>query len=55
MTWPEKIELDIWYVENWSFWLDLKILFKTLFKVIRAKDIDNAGTPDSISQMRREA
>lgn len=26
LTWPEKIELDIWYVEHWSLWLDLRIL-----------------------------
>ncbi len=52
LTWPEKIELDIWYVDNWSIWLDIKILFKTLFKVIGCKDIDNTGEPDSISQLR---
>ena len=29
LRWSERIELDIWYVENWSFWLDLKILART--------------------------
>jgi lipopolysaccharide/colanic/teichoic acid biosynthesis glycosyltransferase len=29
LPWPERIELDVWYVENRSFWLDLKILAKT--------------------------
>jgi lipopolysaccharide/colanic/teichoic acid biosynthesis glycosyltransferase len=29
LPWPERIELDVWYVEHRSFWLDLKILVKT--------------------------
>ncbi len=42
ISWKQKFELDIWYVENWSFWLDLKILFLTLFKVLKRKDIQNS-------------
>ncbi|HZK10758.1 MAG TPA: sugar transferase [Atribacterota bacterium] len=34
LTWPEKIKLDIWYIDHWSLWLDLKILFKTIWVVI---------------------
>jgi len=34
LSWPEKIKLDIWYVDHWSIWLDLKILFKTVWVVI---------------------
>jgi len=34
LSWPEKIELDIWYVDHWSLWLDVKILFKTIWVVI---------------------
>jgi len=34
LSWPERIKLDIWYIDNWSLWLDLKILFKTLWVVI---------------------
>jgi len=30
LSWEERIKYDIWYVENWSIWLDLKILFETL-------------------------
>ena len=36
LTWPERIELDLWYLDNWSLWLDLKIIMMT-FKVILAK------------------
>jgi len=34
LSWPEKIELDIWYIDHWSLWLDLKILFRTVWVVI---------------------
>ena len=30
LTWPERIEYDIWYVENWSLWLDFKIILMTI-------------------------
>ena len=38
---PEKVELDAWYLRNCSFWLDLKILFMTVFKVVRTEDISH--------------
>ena len=34
LSWPEKIKLDMWYIDHWSLWLDLKILFKTIWVVI---------------------
>ena len=34
LSWKERIKLDIWYVEHWSLWLDIKILFKTLWTVL---------------------
>lgn len=33
--WPERIEQDVWYIEHWSLWLDLKILFLTVAQVFR--------------------
>ena len=42
INWKQKFELDIWYVENWSLWLDLKILFLTALKVIRRSGIQNS-------------
>ena len=36
---PEKVELDEWYLKNRSFWLDLKILGMTVFKVIRKEGV----------------
>jgi len=39
LTHEDKIELDIWYVENANLWLDLKIIFMTLGRVIKGEDI----------------
>lgn len=43
LTWPKKFELDVWYVENQSFWLDLKILFLTIYKVFKREGISAEG------------
>lgn len=43
ISWEEKFELDIWYVENQSFWLDMKILYMTARKVIKSEDINQLG------------
>ena len=40
IKWEDKLKLDVWYVDNRSWWLDLKIIFITLYVVILAKDID---------------
>lgn len=40
ISWEQKFELDTWYVENRSFWLDIKILFKTVWKVVAKDDIN---------------
>lgn len=34
LFWPERINLDLWYIENYSFWLDMKILIKTFAVVL---------------------
>ncbi len=43
LSWEEKFELDVWYVENRSFLLDLKILVLTLVKVLMREGITSAG------------
>lgn len=43
LTWEHKFELDIWYVTNQSFWLDLKILLLTVKKVFAQSDISANG------------
>lgn len=42
ISWDEKFALDTWYVDNRSFWLDLKILYATVMQVVRRKDINSA-------------
>jgi lipopolysaccharide/colanic/teichoic acid biosynthesis glycosyltransferase len=41
--WEEKFALDVWYVEHQSFWLDVRILWLTLMKVIRREGIAATG------------
>jgi len=43
LTWEDKFRLDVWYVENWSFWLDLRILGMTFVKVIKREGISQPG------------
>ena len=43
ILWEEKFELDLWYVDNQSFWLDLKILFWTVKKVFNREGISADG------------
>jgi sugar transferase EpsL len=43
ISWEEKFELDVWYVENRSFLLDMKILLLTAAKVIRSEGINESG------------
>ena len=43
LSWEEKFELDVWYVENQSFWLDLRILLMTVKTVIRHDGIHARG------------
>ena len=46
ISWEEKFELDVYYVDNQSFLLDLKILWLTFYKVIKRSDINNSETLD---------
>lgn len=43
ISWSEKFALDVWYVDNRSLWLDLKIIWLTIRKVIKREGISAAG------------
>jgi lipopolysaccharide/colanic/teichoic acid biosynthesis glycosyltransferase/glycosyltransferase involved in cell wall biosynthesis len=43
LTWAEKFTLDTWYVDNWSLRLDMRILFRTVWVVLRRDGISRAG------------
>ena len=42
ITWSEKFKLDVWYVDNWSLWLDIKIFFLTFWKVLKREGINQS-------------
>lgn len=56
LTWEDKFLLDVWYVDNWSFWLDVKILWMTFGKVISREGISQPGhaTADEFMGMQTE-
>jgi lipopolysaccharide/colanic/teichoic acid biosynthesis glycosyltransferase len=43
ISWEQKFEYDVWYVEHHSFWLDIKILWMTFSKVVKRSDISQKG------------
>jgi sugar transferase EpsL len=43
LGWEEKFKLDVWYVDNISFWLDLKIILLTIWKIIVREGINKEG------------
>lgn len=44
LEWHKRIELNIWYSEHLSFWLDIRILFLTMWKVLTNADNESVGT-----------
>ena len=49
ISWDEKLDFDLWYVRNQTFWLDMKILYQTLLKVVKRDDINHS---DQVSMPR---
>jgi lipopolysaccharide/colanic/teichoic acid biosynthesis glycosyltransferase len=47
LSWEEKFALDVWYVDHWSLWLDLRILWWTVIKVLKRDGI----TPTACTSM----
>lgn len=56
ITWEEKFNLDVWYVDNQSFWLDIKIIFLTIFKIFKREGINQQGqaTMEEFKGLSRE-
>lgn len=48
LSWEEKFEFDVWYVENTCFWLDLKILLMTIKKVLIRDGVTSQGYVSSV-------
>ncbi|HQK69197.1 MAG TPA: sugar transferase [Bacteroidales bacterium] len=43
ITWTEKLKFDVWYVDNMSFFLDMKIFLKTIFKVFNRQGVNSTA------------
>jgi len=43
ITWNQKFELDVWYVDHWGLWLDIKILWLTAMTIIHREGISQTG------------
>jgi sugar transferase EpsL len=44
LSWEEKFRLDVWYVDHWNLWLDVKILLLTIWKVLKREGISAEGS-----------
>ncbi len=61
ISWEDKFKLDVWYVDNWSVWLDLKIVLMTVRKILKREGINQPGQatmeefmPHAKAQRRKE-
>ena len=54
LSWEKKFEFDVWYVNNISFWLDIKIIFVTVIKIIKREGI-NANDQVTMTRFDLEA
>ena len=52
VEWNQRIKMNVWYVDNVSLWLDIKILFKTVFKVFA--NADNVSTGKTVADTSEE-
>ena len=43
ITWEDKFKLDVWYVDHMSFWLDIRILAVTVWKILKREGITQPG------------
>lgn len=53
VEWHRRIELNVWYVDHVTLWLDIKILFLTVFKVLTAADNENKGATLVVEEKER--
>ncbi|NJL53172.1 MAG: sugar transferase [Hydrococcus sp. SU_1_0] len=40
ITWEKKFQLDVWYIDHWSLWLDMKIFLQTVIKIVSREGVD---------------
>ena len=49
LTWPERIEQDLWYINNWSLWLDIKIMLMTPMVILKRENLYKPPGHDPIA------
>ena len=55
LAWEKRLALDVWYVDHWSFWLDMRILGITVWKVLKGEGISAEGSATMPEFMGNEA
>jgi sugar transferase EpsL len=48
LTWEDRFELDVWYVDNWNNWLDIKILWLTVISVLKREGVSVEGSDSTV-------
>ena len=55
ITWPQRIVLDVWYVDHRSFWVDLKILWRTVAVILYGEAPDSTSLQEAIGYAKQQA
>jgi sugar transferase EpsL len=53
ISWTERIMLDVWYIDRWTPWLDVRILLMTIGQVLRQRGVEDIPPPDNIAEEER--
>jgi lipopolysaccharide/colanic/teichoic acid biosynthesis glycosyltransferase len=53
LSWAERIALDVWYVDHWSLWLDIKVLLKTVGVIVHGEVPDEGALREAIAHADR--
>jgi sugar transferase EpsL len=48
LTWEDRFKLDVWYVDNWNNWLDIKILWMTVMSVLKREGVSSEGSDSTV-------
>lgn len=48
LTWEDRFKLDVWYVDNWNNWLDIKILWLTVISVLKREGVSVEGSDSTV-------
>jgi len=55
LNWEDRFKMDVWYVDNWNLWLDIRILLLTMLKVVKREGISGENHPTMEEFMGTEA